>query len=191
MAEVIVSRRGKRGPVKYRNEVAREDGVVRLQLQDGLSAVVDEADYPLVADIHWTADGSGPLIYAIGMTYTEEGKRYKVMMHRMILGLKKGEKMQGDHRDGNGLNNRRENIRPATQAQNGRNKRKHRQCASRFRGVGFRRQGQLKKRWTAVAYLNHKAHHLGFFETEREAALAYNRAATELHGEFARLNQVE
>ena len=97
-----------------------------------------------------------------------------------------------DHRDGNTLDNRRENLRVATAAQNVRNARKKRSATtSRYKGVFFtrgRKGRSLSKPWQAQIRRGGKNRYLGCFETAEAAALAYDTAARETFGEFACLN---
>jgi hypothetical protein len=91
-----------------------------------------------------------------------------------------------DHRDGDGLNNMRSNLRFATSRQNAMNRSKWKSSDSRFKGV--HRDG---KRWRAIITLGGKRIHLGCFASDEEAALAYNDAALANYGEFAKLNVIE
>lgn len=94
---------------------------------------------------------------------------------------------QIDHRDGNPSNNRASNLRESTQAENARNCAGRRGKSSSYKGVHlFRRTSK----WTAQIAVSGKSKHLGFFDTEIEAAVAYNHAAQSLHGDFARLSVV-
>ena len=126
----------------------------------------------------------GGLWYAIRGRLPEEqdrsGKVAPVLMHRYLLQANPGERV--DHQDGNGLNNRRENIRKATSSQNGMNARAQVGGSSKFKGVW------RPTRWRAEIRVNYKTIHLGSFATEEEAAHAYDEAARRLFGEFARVN---
>jgi hypothetical protein len=102
-------------------------------------------------------------------------------MHRLILRVDAN--TQVDHRDGNGLNNTRGNLRPATHAQNQHNSRLRKDNQSGFKGV--HRQGN---RWVARIRVDGEQKHLGSFRTPEEAARAYDAAALRLRGEYARLN---
>lgn len=106
-----------------------------------------------------------------------------IKMHREILGVPEG--VQVDHRDGNGLNNQRYNLRQATHVQNGGNRRKFK-GQSKFKGV--RAPQTPKNGWRATIREGDKAVNLGTHETEEEAARAYDRAAKEKWGDYARLN---
>lgn len=104
-----------------------------------------------------------------------------VLMHREIMNPPKG--MVVDHINGNGLDNRRCNLRICTPAENVRNRRKVACGRSRFIGVFPRRD-----KWHAVVTHQRKTHFVGSFDDEVEAAKARDRLALELHGPFARLN---
>lgn len=93
------------------------------------------------------------------------------------------EKMRVDHIDGNPLNNQRSNLRLATPAQNKHNSRKRKATSSIYKGVS-----KLKNSWKAQITVHGKTTRLGKFETEKEAALAFDEAARKLQGPFAKLN---
>jgi hypothetical protein len=103
------------------------------------------------------------------------------MIHRLVLPDAK----QINHINGNGLDNRRENLRSVTSAENHRNSRKRTRATSQFKGVHWLVQG---KKWRAMIYVNGKQRHLGCFARETDAALAYDVAARKHFGEFARPN---
>lgn len=114
-------------------------------------------------------------------------------MHRLILGA--GAKETVDHKDGDGLNNQRSNIRLCTVAQNVRNRRKSSLArSSRFKGVAYapsKSSGiRTRKRnpWEARIWVGGRNKSLGRYSTEEDAARAYDRAAIEHFGEFARTN---
>ena len=122
-------------------------------------------------------DGYGQVRVAEKLHYT----------HRVIWLWHHGEMPKYiDHADGDRRNNRIENLRAATWAQNQRNTGKRRQGTSKYKGV-FR----AAQKWLAQICHESKTRHLGSFDTELEAALAYNAAALELSGEFAFLNRDE
>jgi AP2 domain len=99
-------------------------------------------------------------------------------MHKLITGY-----AQTDHINHDGLDNTRANLRPVTAAQNAQNKRPQEGGASRYRGVTWDRG-----KWRAVIHLNRVPRHLGSFDREEDAADAYDRAALEMYGEYAYLN---
>lgn len=103
-------------------------------------------------------------------------------MHHEILAVADG--LEVDHIDGDGLNNRRSNLREADDVQQGANKR-NRKHSSRFKGVSW---DQRKKRWRASIRVAYKLKNLGRFAREEDAARAYDEAAITAFGRFARLN---
>ena len=109
------------------------------------------------------------------------------MMHRVILKAKKGQYV--DHGDDNGLNNQRNNIRICTNSQNLQKARKKKgKASSKYKGVHF---VEMTKKWKATITTNYKFYYLGCFKTEKEAAIAYNKAAKKYYKDFARLNIIE
>ena len=147
----------------------------RIPLGHGLFATVDAADYEELSKYKWHANRRGRKIYAICVQ-----KGVVTSMHRMIMRARKGYVV--DHIDGNGLNNRRCNLRVCTRRQNVANM-GPRGGASEFVGV-FRQ----KKKWGAQIVCRGKKYTLGSYDDEVEAAKARDRKAYELHGEFAYLN---
>lgn len=105
-------------------------------------------------------------------------------MHRLILGLPFGDRRHGDHIDGNGLNNRRSNLRIVTRRQNAMNRRGDDGSSSQYKGVYLYKNGS----WQSYIYAKGKRHHLGYFAEEVDAALAHDEAALQLHGPYAKFN---
>lgn len=95
--------------------------------------------------------------------------------------------MVRDHKDGNGLNNQKDNLRICTKSQNGQNRRKKEGCSSQFVGVTWSKK---QKRWVAQIGIADRMTHLGSFIDERAAASAYNKAAVGMFGESAKLNRL-
>lgn len=109
-------------------------------------------------------------------------------LHRKIAGSTSGEV---DHKNHNGLDNRRQNLRPATKSQNAANRKRLRaNSVSSFRGVRHAKR-KLRKPWTAAITCHKKQIWIGYFATEIEAAAAYDRKALELFGSYAFLNFAE
>lgn len=154
-------------------------------------ATVDEADYELVSKYKWSASTGSRTIYAVthirhpsqDRIASGRYRRTPLYMHRLILGLEYGDKRLADHRDGNGLNNQRANLRVATHAENMANRQSAQDSSSKYIGVNFHRQ---TNRWHARIQKDKRRLHLGYFDTEEEAHTAYVQAATELHGAFTR-----
>ena len=108
-----------------------------------------------------------------------------VLLHRMIAAAPEG--MEVDHINGDGLDNRRENLRVCTHHENMRAR--HRAWGSSdYKGVSWHKQIQ---KWRAFIGSNGRILHLGCFTDEKEAARAYNEAALKYFGEFAVLNEVD
>lgn len=102
-------------------------------------------------------------------------------MHRAILGASLGEEV--DHRDGDGLNNIRRNLRACTHGRNTQNQRRPVHNTSGFKGVS-----QKGNRWRAYIKFNGVQHHLGTYDSAIHAAKVYDRSAQRLFGHFSRLN---
>ncbi len=150
-----------------------------IPLTQNKCATVDEADYAVVSQLKWTA------------TYCKKADKWyavsginkrRTYMHRFITEAPRG--IQVDHRDMDGLNNSRSNLRLATKAQNMRNSGKRRNNTSGFKGVSFAR---AQNKWHAQITTNGKNSHLGYFANKLDAAQAYMNASVIQHGEFARV----
>lgn len=151
----------------------------------GMFALVDEDDYERVNQLKWYPDKGNLTKYAGTFTFIN-GKPVHVALHRLIMGLSKGDGKEIDHINGNGLDNRKQNLRVCTRGENLRNS-KFRKGSSSHRGVHLHKGS---KKWYAQIRFDNKKHYLGSFDCEIEAAEAYNNAAKEHHGEFATLNEI-
>ena len=157
-----------------------------IPLTRGKYAIVDPEDYEELAKYNWFACIGGAGFYAIRMVKAAGGRsrQKRVAMHRVIMHAP--EWLYVDHINGNGLDNRKANLRIATPAQNCQNRGKYLAgTVSRFKGVMCRGKNPS---WGASIKANSKEIWLGTFRSEIEAAKAYDRAAKKYHGEFARLN---
>lgn len=154
-----------------------------LELTRGLVALVDDEDYDSVGAFKWHVVGKRT-IYA----RRDFGTDQYVLMHRAIIGAVDGQAV--DHVNGNTLDNRRANLRIATAAENCMNRKRRSDCKSRFKGVRFcdRSKCGRQDRWTARIQTGGKRATVGSFKTEIAAAIAYDCAAREHFGPFARLN---
>lgn len=117
--------------------------------------------------------------------YAASGPRtsVRVFLHRLLLQVPEG--MFVDHINGDKLDNRRCNLRAATAHQNARNRANHQKTSSRFKGVYFHKH---TRKWKGTIHVDGKHSHLGLFANEEDAARAYDAAARQHYGEFARLN---
>lgn len=111
-------------------------------------------------------------------------------MSRLVLRLGRDDKVSVDHVNGDKLDNRKCNLRVCTHKQNLRNQKKHRNGAASYKGVSGRATASGRVRYRATITVDYRQLCLGTFATELEAAVAYNAAALEHHGEFARLNEL-
>lgn len=144
-----------------------------ITTKHGLEILVDDEDFLWLNQWRWSVSRG----YVVRRASSEN-----VRMHRLILGLRVGE--YTDHINGNRLDNRRMNLRIATMAENNRN-RASRGSASGYRGVSWHKAGKC---WEARISADKKDRRLGLFKDPVLAAKAYDEAAKDLHGEFARLN---
>jgi hypothetical protein len=151
-----------------------------IKLTCGAIAVIDEEDAGLVSGFTWRTNHNG---YATAYGGGGRANKSHVFMHRLIAKPPPGKVI--DHIDGNALNNRRSNLRVCTQAENCRNTKRRPGGHSALKGVTRFTTKRLKK-WYWKAYIAGK--HIGYFDTEVEAARAYDEKARILFGQFARLN---
>ena len=149
-----------------------------IKLTQGKVAKVDEEDYEFLMQWKWHFKNG----YAARTVTTERGER-ALFMHRVLCS---GEHSHVDHKDGDGLNNCRENLRPCNHQQNQWN-RKAISRSSDYKGVCWcKRSGK----WRVYIMIDKRQKFLGYFEDEKQAARSYDEAAEQYFGEFARTNNV-
>ena len=155
-----------------------------IVLTQGQAALIDADDFDWLSQWKWFARWSKQTrsFYAVRSTAKSEGKQSTVFMHREILGLVKGDKRHGDHRDGNTLNNCRDNLRIANPHQNSCNRQKQTRNTTGYKGVS-----RFGKRFRATIRVKGKLISLGLRDTAEAAYALYCEAALRLHGEFAHL----
>ncbi len=164
--------------------------VKKIKLTQGKYTLVDDKDFEWLNQWKWCVIfDSNHKWYAVRAEYIGEPgkkKRTTVRMHRLIMGNPVG--LQVDHKGlDNTLDNRRSNLRLATKSENMRNRSTQVNNKSGYKGVSWSKQN---KKWYAWIGVNGKTIPIGHFDDIRIAAKAYNEKAKELHGEFARLNQI-
>lgn len=149
-----------------------------IPLTQGKFAIVDASDYERLAEHKWCLSSCKGRQYA---HRSDHGKLIK--MHHEIIDVPAG--MCCDHINHNELDNRRCNLRVCTPAQNAQNRLPRNDCTSRYKGVCW---DKVKRRWVAqICYQNHMIH-IGYYDYEEDAAIAYDDMAIKLFGEFACLN---
>lgn len=144
-----------------------------IQLTQGKRAIIDDVDFESLFIYRWLAHKTRNVVYAVRWEGIGRGRQPR-FMHREILGLKRGE--IADHIDGNGLNNRRKNLRKCTPSQNSMNR--------RSKGIHWIED---RRRWQVTITAGGKTHWIGRFKTEKEAKMKFAEARKIHHGEFARI----
>lgn len=145
-------------------------------------ATVSDEDFARISARPWKAIKSGNILYAKRIVIVA-GKKVPLWMHHEVLGIPNSVRI--DHRDGNGLNNQRENLRKCTHAQNMRNRRMQKNNTSGYVGVTWIKRA---RKWKAQIKINGIVKSLGRFTDPVEAARVRDEAARHLHEEFSRLN---
>jgi|7_EtaG_2_1085326.scaffolds.fasta_scaffold00638_21 hypothetical protein len=158
--------------------------------------IIDDEDYERVVEAIKYKNGKPGKWYAhktcAGSGYYAFAGDHRKSMHRVIMDPPKG--MDIDHKNGDTLDNRKENLRICTRSQNCQNKKLRRDSASGYKGVYKVKSGNLKKSFNAYVgdpetfYPNKRHINLGYYATAQEAARARDKKAKELFGEFAYLN---
>ena len=157
-----------------------------IPLTQGLVALVDDEDYDKVCAYTWQAVTNGVDWYAVCTIYEADGAQWPLRMHRLIMDAP--DDMEVDHVDHNTLDCRRNNMRLATHGQNMANRRMPQgENGSGYRGVYMTTSGK----WRAQIKSQGVIHQLGSYDTPEEAAMAWDEAALEMHGAFARLNFIK
>jgi hypothetical protein len=183
MGGIIVSHQQRRITVPRKVRPIRIEGdVAYVPLTQGYEAIIDAEDVPLVEGYNWCVSriSKTPNRYAqrcVGIS------PFTYMMHRVIMGVD-DPKVHIDHIDGNGLDNRKVNLRFATALENQWNKGRNKNNSSGYKGVSYNKRAG---KWKSRIKEDKKEIHLGYFDTPEEAYEAYCKAAKELHGEFHNL----
>lgn len=153
----------------------------QIPLTQGLFAMVDDDMFDCLSGIKWYARKSRNTFYAEANAKNHHKNGGTIRMHHLILNPPNGVFI--DHKNGNGLDNQRSNLRFATASQNQCNRGKQKNSTSGFKGVH-----KDKDRWRSEIKINRKMKNLGRFKNPEEAAKAYDKAAKRYHGEFAYSN---
>ncbi len=169
----------------------------KIELTQGKFSLVDDENYNWLNQYKWYANKKGNTYYAKRQITIRSGNKQKnikqkqkmILMHREIVERKLNRQLRKDedidHINGDGLDNTEKNLRICDSSKNGGNRKKQKGTTSIYKGVCFYKNS---KKWMSSIELNQKQKHLGYFNNEIDAAKAYDKAAKELFGEFARLN---
>lgn len=159
-----------------------QDNLAFVPLTQGMEAVIDAADIDLISRRNWYTQPHGNTFYAVTTKRHGEAGPKTIRMHKLIIAVGTG--LGVDHINGDGLDNRRVNLREATTAQNSRNVGPNSLNKSGFKGVCWHSRD---KKWLAYIYVYKKKISLGRYDTIEEAHAAYCKAAMEHHGDFANI----
>jgi hypothetical protein len=160
-----------------------------IELTNGAKTIVDDIDYEWLSQFKWSAVRCSSRSAHFRAVRSDRDKIAKKQIHlimsRVIMDAKKGETV--DHINSNPLDNRRENLRICTQAENCRNYPAKKNSQTGLKGVCYK---WTYNKWVFYARINinYKRIDLGYYKTAEEAAHAYDEATIKYHGPFARLN---
>lgn len=152
-----------------------------IKLTQGKIALIDDEDFEELSRYKWCAKKNRKTFYAIRGIKKTNGKWTTLYMHRFIL-RESNSLVITDHKDENGLNNQKYNLRPCTASKNKMNRGKQANNTSGFKGVSWHKR---MKKWKAEIEAKGKIFFLGLFLTPEEAYKAYCEAAQKHHKEFA------
>ena len=157
----------------------------KIPLTRGKFAIVDPEEYERLAKYKWFLSSSPTSSYAARWKYSRSGRpRKKIWMHRKVIDIPKH--MLCDHINGNGLDNRAANLRPANVSQNLCNRPKTKaKTRSKYKGLEW---DKIQRKWKVRIQCDGKKIYLGSFSNEIDAAKAYDKKAKALFGQFAHLN---
>lgn len=159
-----------------------EDSMKKIMLHNGEYAIVDDTDFEYLNQWNWYLSSFG---YVVRSQAISPKSKVTVYMHCVISPpLPNG---ITDHRSGDKLDNRKLNLRSASYAQNNMNRTKSTGTSSKFKGVCWDKE---REKWVAYIKKDGKIKHLGRFDSEIEAAQAYDKTASVLFGQFAKINKI-
>jgi hypothetical protein len=155
---------------------------MEIKAPSGHVFFVDEDVWESMPKSGWYAHKHHTGKFYMKRDYKRLPERITLLMQSVVMGVSKGTIV--DHINGDTLDNRKENLRVCTVAQNACNKASYKNSISKYKGVS-----PHKNKWRAQIQKNGIKIHIGLYNTEERAAHHYNLVALDLHGEFARLNE--
>lgn len=159
----------------------------KIKLTMGKYAIVDAEDFEYLNKYKWCTSMRNGKPYTARCLYDRKTKkRTTISMHRFLLGIIHSS-VSVDHVNGNGLDNRKSNLRKCNHSQNMKNQTRHKNNKSGYKGVYWNKQ---KNKWAATIKVEGKSVHLGYFADKDWAAIAYNKAAQKFFKDFANLNKI-
>ncbi len=147
-----------------------DSAMKRIPLTRNKHALIDDEDFELINQYKWYAMHPGRNNYYAVVDIRVNGQRITILMHRLVMNPQKNQEI--DHINGNGLDNRKGNLRFCTHQQNLRNQTPRKNCSSKYRGVSWSKAG---KKWRAYITYNSRQVHLGYFFSEIEATKTYDK----------------
>ena len=157
---------------------------VMIPLTNGGFVFVDDSDYEKVNKLKWRKVKDRNRYYAVSTTVKNKNTRTYLKLHRYILNAPDG--ILVDHNNGNGLDDRRQNIRLCNESQNNFNRELLRNNTTGMTGIYYMKKGN--KRWWAYIWHNSKRHGLGCYFTKEDAIIARIEAEKKYFGEFSKYN---
>lgn len=159
--------------------------MIEIELTQGYKSVIDNEDYELVKNYKWHVfHGHAGVKYA-ATKIRINNRKTTLFLHRLLLGLKHGDRRKADHKDLNGLNNTRDNLRICNNVQSNQNRGKQKRTRSGFKGVYID-----KSKYRVNVNINGKLIHIGMFDNPIDAARAYDEQIIRHYGEFAKTNKM-
>lgn len=152
--------------------------------------LIDDEDYALISKYTWSVNYVRGKWYALAYAGQKKGKVITVKMHRLIMDVLKTPKIHIDHKDQNGLNNQKVNLRKATIAENSRNVGPNKRSTTGFKGVSLYTKNTMAGWYVVRVRYYDKNIFGGYFKDPVEAAKKYNEMAIKYHGEFAYQNPI-
>jgi hypothetical protein len=149
-------------------------GIIQIKLTLGKFTLIDSADWGLVSRFRWCTYKARRTFYAIACAPCEDGTRWPLKLHRLLVGATKGQ--EPDHVDGDGLNNRRSNLELGTKRSNQQNQKNRAvKKSSEYPGVCWHKRAN---KWLSSIKVNKTRYSLGLYATEKEAYSVYEKAAS-------------